>query len=79
MSTLTLRDLDDAVIAAIRERAVEKARTVEAEAADILVQAVRPSRTQAELWDEVETIAAMMPRSVTQTDSVAMLRNDRDG
>lgn len=78
MANLTLDGIDDRVVDAIRDRAKANSRTVEAEVEDLLTQAIALPRRRAKKWEEVRRIAAMTPKDVRQTDSVIMLREDRD-
>ena len=77
MATLTIRNLDEDVARALKESAKNHNRSLEAELRQILTDHVhRPSRG-AELRALAERIAAMTP-NVPQTDSVELLREDRD-
>ena len=77
MAVLTLTDIDEHVLDALRDRAASNARSIEAEAGHILAAAVGAPRSRADLWDEVRRIAAMTPKGVPQTDSVELLHEDR--
>ncbi|MCP5374221.1 MAG: hypothetical protein H6907_21000 [Hyphomicrobiales bacterium] len=77
MANLTIRNLDDDIAEALKARAKAHNRSLEAEVRQILTdQALRPWRG-AELVARAERIAAMTP-DVPQTDSVDLVREDRD-
>ncbi|HEY8564553.1 MAG TPA: hypothetical protein VIL65_03555 [Beijerinckiaceae bacterium] len=78
MGTLLLKEIDDRVIAALQSRAKANDRTIEAEVEELLSRAVEPASPRAERWSEVRRIAAMTPKGVEQTDSVLLLREDRN-
>ena len=75
MATLTIRKLDDDVVAALKMRASRNQRSLEAEVREILSDAVsRGSATS--LRDLADQIAALTPK-VPQTDSTDLIREDR--
>ena len=78
MANLTIRNLDGDIVEALKARAKTHNRSLEAEIRQILVDQVRrPSWRGAELLERAKRIAAMTP-DVPQTDSVELLREDRD-
>ncbi len=81
MANLTIRNLDDHVVERLKKRAKDNGRSLEAELRLLLSEeAQRPSGHPlrgAELRARAERIAAMTP-DVPQTDSVELLREDRD-
>ena len=78
MANLTIRNVDDEVVEALKAKAKAHNRSLEAEIRQILADQVRrPSWRGAELRALAEKIAAMTP-NVPQTDSVELLREDRD-
>ena len=78
MATLTIRNVDDDIVEALKARAKSHNRSLESEIRQILVDQVRrPSWRGAELLERAKRIAAMTP-NVPQTDSVELLREDRD-
>ena len=78
MANLTIRNVDDDIVETLKARAKAHNRSLEAEIRQILaVQVRRPWRGGAELRALAEKIAAMTP-NVPQTDSVELLREDRD-
>jgi len=77
MANLTIRNLDDEVAAALKARAKAHNRSLEAEVRQILTDQARRPWRGAELVARAERIAAMTP-DVPQTDSVDLLREDRE-
>lgn len=78
MANLTIRNVDDDIVETLKARAKSNNRSLESEIRQILVdQARRPSWRGAELLERAKRIAAMTP-DVPQTDSVELLREDRD-
>lgn len=76
MSTLTIRNLDPEVVARLKERASSNRRSLEAELREILGAASRQPRIKDyRAW--AEDIAAVTPPG-PQTDSVVLLREDRE-
>ena len=76
MANVTIRNLDDQVVARLKERAKANNRSLEAELREILTREVG-SMTRQERVALARRIAAMTP-NVPQTDSVELLREDRD-
>lgn len=76
MPTLTIRNLDDDLVAALKRRARRNNRSLEAELRMLLRDAAgeRPSTSLRELADQ---IAALTP-DVPQADSADLIRDDRD-
>jgi plasmid stability protein len=75
VSTLTVRNVEDDVVAALKARAKRNNRSLEAEVRVLLREAVdRGSRTS--LRELVDQIAALTPK-VPQTDSTELVREDR--
>ncbi len=75
MANVTVRNLDDAVVAALKERARANNRSLEGELRQILTDAVGPAG-QVDLRALAERIAALTPDR-PQTDSVGLLHEDR--
>ena len=76
MPTLTVRNVDEAVIRQLKSRAKDAGRSLEAEVRLILAEtSSRP--TANELLAMASRIAAMTP-SRPQTDSATILRESRD-
>jgi plasmid stability protein len=77
MGTVTIRNLDDAVIDRLKERAQDNGRSLEAELRALLTEmSERPSRQK--FIEFAESVAAMTPKDVEQTDSALLIREDRD-
>ena len=76
MASVTIRNLDDEVVARLKDRAKANKRSLEAELRAILSEtAHRPSRE--EFRKLAARIRAMTP-DVPQTDSTLLIREDRD-
>jgi plasmid stability protein len=75
MATLTIRNLDDDLVAALKERARRNHRSLEAELRSLLRDVVG-ERSPASLRELADQIAALTP-DVAQTDSTALIREDR--
>jgi plasmid stability protein len=78
MNAIIIRTISAEAIARIEERAALHHRTVEEEAAAILETALSAPLGPRERYLLAERIAAMTPKDVPQTDSVDLLREDRD-
>jgi antitoxin FitA len=77
MATLTIRNLDDAVVEKLKARAKANDRSLEAEARTILAQASeRLSRGEAIAL--MEKARAMTPKEVKQTPSLELLHEGRE-
>lgn len=77
MASVTIRNLDDAVVQALKDRAANNSRSLEAELRVILADAA-VGRDPAAIKALALEIAAMTPRGVEQTDSTTLIREDRD-
>ncbi len=75
MATITIRNLDEAVVKRLKARAEVNKRSLEAELRDVLTMIAHQSRAF-DLRAYAEQIAKMTPKR-RQTDSVALLREDR--
>jgi len=80
MDTLTITELEESTLETLRRNAQVHGRTVEAEAAALIRQGLqeRGKRDRDALIAEARRISAMTPRGVKQTDSVVLIREDRD-
>ncbi len=78
MANLTIRNLDDDVVEALKQQAKAHNRSLEAEVRQVLTERVHRPWRGAELVARAERIAAMTAKDVTQTDSTLLLREDRD-
>ncbi len=76
MASVTIRNLDDDVVAALKQRAKANNRSLEAELRVVLVRAVRGYDAE-EFLALADRIRAMTPKDRPQTDSVELLREDR--
>lgn len=76
MATVTIRNLDDAVVKRLKYQAKQNGRSLEAEVRELLKQAA-DRKTIEELLAVADRIAAMTPTDRPQTDSVELLREDR--
>lgn len=80
MAVLTVRNLDDDILAGLKSQARTHNRSLEAEVRTILAQAVRSAKCQPtveELLLLVDKVAALTPPG-PQTDSAQLLREARD-
>ena len=75
MPTLTVRNIDDDVVAALKAQAKRNKRSLEAEVRVLLRDAVDPG-ARTSLRDLADRIAALTPK-VPQTDSTELVREDR--
>ena len=71
---VTVRNLDAAVVTELKQRAQRNGVPLERELRTLLTRAARPGRS--ELLAEADRIRAMAPGQLT--DSVSLLRQDRD-
>lgn len=77
MATLTIRNLDDAVVEKLKTRAKGNNRSLEAEVRAILVQA--PGRLSREEFIAIsDRLRAMTPKGVKQTPGVELIREGRE-
>ncbi len=77
MAILTIRNLEDGVVRRLKSKAKARGRSLEADLREILHHEAR-RLTGREARRLVDRIAAMTPKGAKQTDSVALLREDRD-
>ena len=76
MANVTIRNLDDRVVEELKERAKAHHRSLEAELRQILADAAQ-GPDGGELGALAQRIAALTP-AIPQTDSAALVREDRD-
>ncbi len=76
MAIVTIRNLDDDVVAALKRRAKANNRSLEAELRVLLTREVR-GQTAEDFLALADRIRAMTPTDRPQTDSVELLREDR--
>ena len=77
MGTLTVRNLDDRVIERLKAQARENQRSLEGEIRHLLTERVDRRHRLAEFRERTRELASMTA-GTPQTDSVTLLRNDRD-
>ena len=77
MGNVTIRNLDDQVIDALKAQAKANQRSMEAELRHLLTQEVNPRLRMAGFLRRTARIARTTA-DVPQTDSVLLLRQDRD-
>jgi plasmid stability protein len=77
MATVTIRNLDDAVVAKLKGRARDNHRSLEAELRELLSGIVREQERMKKFQAKAGRIAAMTPGEAAQTDSTRLLREDR--
>lgn len=75
MATLTIRNLEDEIVGALKARAKRNHRSLEAEVRELLRDAATGGSSES-LRDLADRIAALTP-DVRQTDSTKMVRADR--
>ncbi|HMK90072.1 MAG TPA: hypothetical protein VK446_10635 [Methylocystis sp.] len=78
MNAIPLTKLREGAIKEIEERAALTHRTFEDEVAALIERGLDAPLTPMERYLLAEKIAAMTPKDVVQTDSVLLLREDRD-
>jgi plasmid stability protein len=76
MANLTIRNLDNAVVERLKNRAKANNRSLEAEVRDLLERSVGPMSRE-EFIGLARRVRAMTP-NMPQTDSTILLREDRD-
>ncbi len=77
MAAIVIPDVDEPVLARLRERAAAHGRTPEAEAGMILREALHPSAESA--WSRVNALREQLAASGRSfSDSAELLREDRD-
>jgi plasmid stability protein len=76
MANLTIRNLDDDVVAKLKAQAKAHHRSLEAELREILTATV-DRQAREDFLARADRIAAMTPKTY-QTDSTLLIREDRD-
>ena len=79
MGEITIRVSDVTVLNALEEMASIHGRPVEEEALSVLERAVEDHRHRLDLVERAREIRAMTPKGATQTDSVEIIREMREG
>ena len=77
MGNLTIRNLDDRVIEGLKAEAKTNERSLEGEVRHVLTQRVGRRKRIADFRERTRQIAAMTA-DTPQTDSLTLLREDRD-
>ena len=77
MGNITIRNLDDEVINTLKEEARANERSLEAEVRYVLTRRASRATRVGEFRERTYLISNMAPE-VPQTDSVELLREDRD-
>ena len=79
MAQVLVRNIDDVTLSCLKQRAKQQGRSLQGELKIILENAAESTRkyTLAEILNRTESIRIKM-QSQNQTDSVALLREDRD-
>ena len=77
MGNLTVRNLDDRVIAELKQEAKRNERSLEAEIRHLLTQRVSSRLRVADFLERSQRLAETTART-SQTDSTLLLREDRD-
>jgi plasmid stability protein len=77
MATVTIRNLDDAVVEKLKSRARGNHRSLEAELRELLTGVVQGQERMKKFRAKAGRIAAMTPAKEVQTDSTRLLRKDR--
>ena len=76
MATITVRNLDDKVVERLKQMAARNKRSLEAEVRDLLARSVAPM-SRDDFLGLARRIRDMTP-GVPQSDSTALLREDRE-
>jgi len=80
MGELMIRNVDDATVQQLSSRAKRHGRSLESEILALIRDglAAQPVEGSEDRVARVRRIAAMAPKAVAQTDSVVLIREDRD-
>lgn len=78
MASVTIRNLDDEVVKALKEQAKAHNRSLEAELRQLLTETARRQARWDAFWQNADRVAAMTPKDRPQTDSTKLIREDRD-
>lgn len=76
MATVTIRDLDEKVVAKLKARAKSNHRSLEAELRELLSVVVKEQERRQRFLAKADRIATMTPK-IVQSDSTQLLREDR--
>ncbi len=78
MAQIVMNGVDESTFAKLTDLAATNDVSVEDQAKKLLVDAVDATVRRRGLREMADRIAAMTPRGIAQTDSVILLREDRD-
>jgi hypothetical protein len=78
MTQIVLDHIDEATLASLSELAKLNHVSIQEQAARILAEALDMGERRRRRVQSAARIAAMTPKNVAQTDSVILLREDRD-
>ena len=78
MGAISIRGMDDGLVEEISRLAEANRHSLEHEVVSLIQDGLRTRARRRELADDLDRIAAMAPKGVQQTDSVELLREDRD-
>ena len=78
MANVTIRNLDDEVVETLKAQAKAHNRSLEAELRQLLTEAAQLWKSREAFRKDTERIRKMTPKDRIQTDSVELLRGDRD-
>lgn len=78
MANVTIRNLDDEVVKTLKAQAKSHNRSFEAELRQVLTEAAELRKQREMFRKQAERIRKMTPKDRVQTDSVELLREDRD-
>lgn len=77
MATVTIRNLDEKVVEALKAQAKANGRSLQAELHHLLTEAVAKRDKRQAFVKEAERIRQMTPKDLVQSDSTGLLREDR--
>jgi plasmid stability protein len=78
MTDLTIPNIDEATLRALRARAAASGRSAEDEARELLSRTAATPVDRATLLARADRIRAMTPTDAQQTDSTDLIREERD-
>ena len=78
MATVTIRNLDNEIVEKLKMQAKEHNRSLEAELRQLLTDATKLQEGREAFLKEAARIRGMTPKNRPQSDSVDLLREDRD-
>lgn len=78
MVSITIKEIDEPLVAEIAKRAQRHRRSFDLEVRILLQEALSTKPATPDRGSRARAIAAMTPPDAVQTDSVALIREDRD-